>query len=391
MRERDRVVRLLQRVVTAVLGVLAPVLGAGLLIFLLLLPFTGLGALWEATRSTTPILLGCVIGALILANAVIGNGPEDEAANPVLRLGAMALGAVMLPLVTIAALATGLRLQQYGFTPDRLWALTFIIMATVYAVAYLAALVRRRMAWGEKVRSANTLLAFGVAAVALFLATPVLSFNAISTSDQLARLASGKVKPDTFDWAALAFDFGEPGRAALKRLAASRDAGVADRAKVALAAKDRYALSPGAVDADPLKQLDSRLRIVPVRVAIPDALRAKLTEWDACGPQATQPCTIFYRSGSNEAWAFQDSCIETLSPQTAVKGELLPFRAGCQIAHYRRLGPDWEAVRAGDVSKFDAATVNAAKAGLASGAIEVRTVPRRQLFVGGVPIGEPFE
>src|SRR3546814_325436 len=54
-RERERVVRTLRRVVTAVLSVLAPVLGAGLVLFLLALPFTGLGALWEATKSTTPI------------------------------------------------------------------------------------------------------------------------------------------------------------------------------------------------------------------------------------------------------------------------------------------------------------------------------------------------
>jgi hypothetical protein len=38
-------------------------------LFVLALPFTGLNALWEATKSTTPILLFCVLGALVLANA----------------------------------------------------------------------------------------------------------------------------------------------------------------------------------------------------------------------------------------------------------------------------------------------------------------------------------
>ena len=80
-------VRLLQRVVTTVLAVLAPVLGVGLILFLVALPFTGLGALWEATKSTTPILLACVIGALILANAVIGNGAEEEVDQPAAALG----------------------------------------------------------------------------------------------------------------------------------------------------------------------------------------------------------------------------------------------------------------------------------------------------------------
>ncbi|MEP7006410.1 MAG: DUF4153 domain-containing protein, partial [Sphingomonas bacterium] len=214
LRERDRIVRLLQRVVTAVLAVLAPVLGVGLLLFLVALPFTGLGALWEATKSTTPILLSCVIGALILANAVIGNGEDEELTNPVLRWGAMALGLAALPLCVIAAIATGLRIAQYGFTPDRLWALVFVILATVYGVAYFVSLVLGRNRWAARVRPANLRIAFIVAAVALFLATPILSFNAISTADQVARLESGRITPNKFDWAALGFDFGDPGKAA---------------------------------------------------------------------------------------------------------------------------------------------------------------------------------
>ncbi|NWM20069.1 DUF4153 domain-containing protein, partial [Escherichia coli] len=73
LREHDAVVRLLQRVVATVLAVLAPVLAIGLGLFLLALPFTGLRALWDATQATTPLLLSCAVGGLILANAVIGN------------------------------------------------------------------------------------------------------------------------------------------------------------------------------------------------------------------------------------------------------------------------------------------------------------------------------
>lgn len=153
--ERAGIVLLLQRVVTAVLGVLAPVLAAGLVLFLCALPFTGLGALWEATKATTPILLTCVIGALILANAVIGDGQDEEATNPLLRWGAMALAVAMLPLTLIAALATGLRIQQYGYSPDRLWALVFVILASVYAVGYLGSVVRGRPA-GRRSRARRT-------------------------------------------------------------------------------------------------------------------------------------------------------------------------------------------------------------------------------------------
>ena len=49
LRDRDRVVVTLQRVVTAVSSVLAPVLAAGLVLFLLATPFKGVGLLWQAT------------------------------------------------------------------------------------------------------------------------------------------------------------------------------------------------------------------------------------------------------------------------------------------------------------------------------------------------------
>jgi hypothetical protein len=85
LRDSETIIGTLRRVVTTVLGVLGPVLGAGLALFLIALPFTGLSPLWEATRSTTPVLLACVIGALILSNAIIGDSDADERRNPALR------------------------------------------------------------------------------------------------------------------------------------------------------------------------------------------------------------------------------------------------------------------------------------------------------------------
>src|SRR3546814_17372475 len=76
--------------------------------------------------------------------------------------------------------------------------------------------------------------------LALFLATPILSFNALSAHDQVARLEAGRVTPDKFDWAALAFDFGESGKRAMQRLTQSKNDEVARRAKKAAATKDTW-------------------------------------------------------------------------------------------------------------------------------------------------------
>jgi hypothetical protein len=82
LRDRDVVTSVLQRVGRTILSVLAPVLAAGLVFFVLALPFTGLDALWEQTKETTPIVLACMFGALILINAVAGNSAEEEARAP---------------------------------------------------------------------------------------------------------------------------------------------------------------------------------------------------------------------------------------------------------------------------------------------------------------------
>lgn len=387
--ERDRILRLLQTVVTSVLSVLAPVLGAGLLLFLLALPFTGLDALWEATKSTTPILLTCVVGALILANAVIGADDKDGAANPLLRFGAMALALVTFPLAGIAAFATGLRIDQYGFTPDRLWALTFVIFATAFGAAYLVALARGRSAWADQARTANVRLAIAVAAVALFLATPILSFNAISTDDQVARLTSGKVTPDKFDWRALAFDFGEPGKAALQRLTVSADPKIAAKAVAVAKAGNRYDVGELVEQDRALAGIAERLRIVPTTVPIPPALLKTLPGFAACGREIDAKCTLLYAPGATEAWALQSPCFDQV-PEASGTPPMVTA-PNCQIGRIVLSGGEWKAVDRNLAAPMTLAERQRIAAAFAQGQIEIRPVQRRQLFVGGVPVGEAFE
>src|SRR3546814_14415637 len=105
--------------------------------------------------------------------------------------------------------------------------------------------------------------------LAAFLALPVLDFGAISTRDQLARLESGAVKTEKFDWAALAFDFGPSGRKALAELARSPRADRANLAKWALAAKNRWDLrdsgdgADATEDAFAAKRIEERGRVPP--------------------------------------------------------------------------------------------------------------------------------
>jgi hypothetical protein len=372
LRDRDKVLGTLQRVVRAVLSVLAPVLALGLVVFVLALPFTGLEPLWSQTKATTPILLVCILGAVVLVNASIGNAREEEADARVLRYAAVGLAAVMLPLAFVAALSTWKRIGQYGFTPDRLWAAVFVAIAAAAAAAYLAALIRGRGAWPDFVRRANVRLAAGICLLALLLALPIVSFGAISARDQLARLESGRVSPDRFDWAAMRYDFGPTGRRALETLAREGRQPLRQRARDALKAADRWALSDGrggpvaAPLSPPLK-----LRAEPAGTPIPPALLDRLRQGPNCH---YAECRLVFDS-PRRALVLASPCDR------------------CPVDVYLYLAESdggWRpAPRAPDLSA-DRTEDPGARARMLAGRIEVRTVEKRQVFVDGQAVGPVF-
>lgn len=384
LREHDAVVRTLQRVVAIVLAVLAPVLAVGLGLFLLALPFAGVQALWDATSETTPLLLACAAGALILANVVIGRETADERRNPLLRYAAMILAAVILPLAVLAAVATGLRIGQYGFTPERLWGVVFVGVALCWGLAYFATLVLRRLGWTRLVRPANLMLACLVCVLGFVLATPLISFNAISARDQVARLESGRTTPEKFDWAALAFDFGKPGRAALEKLRSSSNAQLRTKAAEAAATKTRWDLTRNEASEEMRKrreEVTKRVRILPAGAVLPEGLRNAVAEQYACRPAVS--CTLFL-ANENEALLFTNDCFD------GERGAIVSINCG-NPDRFTRTGGKWDQSNFGPSSEPPAANRAAIKAGLAAGKVEIRTVPRRQAYIGGVPVGEPFE
>jgi hypothetical protein len=382
LRDRDRVLGLLQRVVTTVLSVLAPVLAIGLVLFVLALPFTGLAPLWDQTRATTPILLSCVIGAIILANAVIGNSADEEAKAPPLRWSAMALSAVALPLVVVAAISTSLRIGQHGFTPARLWALVFILIAGAFAAAYLLALIRGRAGWAPLIRRTNIALALGVCAVALLLASPLISFGALSTRDQLARLQSGRIAPERFDWAALRYDFGPSGRLALERLRAqSGNADIRRFASAALETDNRWELVQRQDREE--RATEMRLQVIPAGAVLPEALRREIAEDTVC--QGEAGCALLYRRGDRAA-----ILVEANPCAPRDRGPRSGLGCAPAVTRYVAEGSEWREVET-EPSPRDEALARRLVDAVRAGQVEIRTVPRRQVFIAGRPVGDAFE
>ena len=378
IRDRERILVTLQTVVRRVLSVLAPVLGVALIVFLLAMVVTGLSPLWEATKSTTPIVISAAIVAIILANATIGDSPEDEAKVAPIRFGAMALGAALLPLGVIAAVSTGLRIDQYGLTPDRLWAVVFTAITCAYGLAYLVSLVRARMGWATAVRQANLRLALMLCGLAFVLSTPLINFGSWSTASQLARLESGKVTPEKFDWTAMRFDFGPSGQAAVARLAKSgKTPAIKLAAVAALKLESRWEGNQEVTMAEKAIALKKRIKILPSDTVLPEALSAAIIRTDDC--QSAKRCVLLYSTGSDEAIQLIQYC-ENCAPITN---------------RYLRSDDEW---RTSNGSNKNNGTPNEQRLrniafgeSIGSGKISVREVKRRQVFVGDEPVGDAFE
>jgi hypothetical protein len=245
---RAALVRGIRTVVLTLLAWLTPLLAVIAIGFLAALPFTGLEPLWE-TRSAAAILLGASGALIVLLNTAYQDG---LAAPPrALRWAGLATAVVILPLTLIAAYAIGLRVGQYGWTPDRVVASAFAIAAGAHAIGYAVAAVRsRRGPWLKGLERTNIVSAVVVLALIVALFTPVADPARLSVSDQLGRLGRGATSADRFDYDFLRFDSARYGRETLSHLAkdgAGKDAATVKRlaaAAVVRKERDREARAP---------------------------------------------------------------------------------------------------------------------------------------------------
>ncbi len=379
LRDREAIVSMLQRVLRIILSVLAPVLGLGLAVFVAALPMTGLKPLWDATQATTPILIAVIIVSFILANAAIGDSAEDETKARLVRIGTLALGATMLPLAVIAAVSTGLRIDQHGLSPNRLWALIFVVAVCAVSVAYAVALVRARKNWQHGLRQTNINLALGLCGLVALLSTPVVDLAGFSVRNQVSRLQSGTVTPATFSWSALRFDYGEAGRKALAMLKQSgKTPEIRTKAAATLAIKsdNAWLMDQDEQKAQNDEYLDKNLIILPAKIPLPAGLRAAVLDHASCtnGVQ----CMLRFEPRATEAILITRQCEDCTT-------EVRRFSTGTAdwSDHIAAGGKD-EAVDPAD-EEAKPATIPFSNA-----KVEIRDILQRQVFLNGEPVGEPF-
>src|SRR5690606_5398247 len=187
----------------------------------------------------------------------------------------------------------------------------------------------------------------------------ILDFGALSARDQLARLQSGEVDVEEFDFAALRWDFGEPGRRALQRLAGSSDARIAELATGALAQRERYY--------GPFDGANRTRAELPVTIEGDDPeLRRLVFDHLMANPwQCTERCAV----------------LELAQEAGGVRRVALVSQGGYQIL---LLDPANPATVAEPPSQRPAPLTEDSR-------VEVRPWTGRRIFVDGQPVGPPLE
>jgi hypothetical protein len=235
---------------------------------------------------------------VVLVNAAWQQGEDERAVARVVRVAARIAALLLAPLVLIAVYALFLRVRDYGWSADRIDAAACMLVAACYAAGYFRAGLRP--GWLPLLARVNIGVAFVVLGVLLALFSPLLDPARISVASQIARLASGKVKPDAFDFAFLRFDGARFGRAALDRLERMPvpDADVVRRRIAAVRRMenrwDRKEVAPRPLE------LAANLHMHPDGARLPDtflrsdwAARQPSYLYPACLREVGQACDVF--------------------------------------------------------------------------------------------------
>ncbi|NEX45665.1 DUF4153 domain-containing protein [Pseudotabrizicola algicola] len=202
------------------LRLLLPVVFVVSAVFLLALPVRGVSGLF-GTWSFALTLLTMAGAVATLVTVVVDQSDDEATSSPLLARAAQAT-ALMLPLLAgLGAWAVWVRVAQYGWTPERVFAAQVAVLGLGYGVLYALA-VLRGAGWMARVRQANVVMALALMAVAALALTPILSAERLSVGSVMTRLEDGRLPVAEFE-PALLDRWGKPGaqaRAALQEKAA---------------------------------------------------------------------------------------------------------------------------------------------------------------------------
>ncbi|MDF3826600.1 MULTISPECIES: DUF4153 domain-containing protein [unclassified Pseudocitrobacter] len=216
-RTQPRLIGAVQKLMTIIATGLLPPVALLTLLFIVTLPFTGLSAISD--HASAAGVLSTLAFLLLLLMAIVRD-PQKTSLPYVGVLRCLIKTALLIApvYVLISAWALWLRVNQYGWTPDRIHGVLMVMVLLVWSLGYFISIVRQKgrnpLVVQGKVNLAVSLL--GLLFVAL-LNTPVLDSWRISVNSHMARYHSGKISADQVT-VYLLYSTGRYGREAMESL-----------------------------------------------------------------------------------------------------------------------------------------------------------------------------
>ncbi|MFV0549378.1 MAG: hypothetical protein ACK5M5_11770 [Limnobaculum xujianqingii] len=213
-RLQTHLMKAVRNLLTLMVKGLLPVLSFVALIFIMTLPFVGLDAL-SGTWSPSALLITMVSLLIIATNIVYKSGLKVPPYPTPVRLMVNA-SLLVLPLYAgLALYAISVRVNEYGWTPIRVWGYLVIIVSFFFSCGYAIAVLRSRRSWLHPLGMINRILLPGCVVLLILVNTPLIDPYRISVNDQMSRYLSGKVAANNLDLALLRFNTGRRGQEAL--------------------------------------------------------------------------------------------------------------------------------------------------------------------------------
>lgn len=180
---------------------LLPLLLGFSVVWVVALPFTGLELLFK-TNSAGLILLWFIALSINFANAAYQDGTIEATYGGWLSRALEFAWLSLLVLAGVAGWALKLRVDQYGWTEERIWAVFVLVMASFHTVGYAWSL-RRRSNWLANIGKTNIAGALLMSLGLLLLLSPVEDARKIAVRSQMARLLNHATTADKIDYAYL--------------------------------------------------------------------------------------------------------------------------------------------------------------------------------------------
>jgi hypothetical protein len=275
----------LRQQLLAMLKWLAPLVALILALFTVALVVKSPDLFAEQRRAISAAwLLWLVAMTVALLNAAYQDG---RIAAPYPRLLGAAVryaSTLLLPVALLALYAIAVRIDAYGLTVERAWAVLVAAIALAYAGGY-AAVALRRGPWMAGIGTVNVAVALFTMVALVVMLTPLLSPERLAAASQSARILAN---PDADAFGSLRFDSGRYGRDRLAGLSRLQGHPLAEDIRTAAARELRKTSRWG-------RTPDKRLLAVRDFAVFPDGapldptLLAALNEPRA--PRAFEGCT----------------------------------------------------------------------------------------------------